>query len=137
MFVASKLPVHLFEQHRVGDLANVEARLVHDRDDPLVRLVDQLADDHVVEVVDVLPLDSLPLVLLLLLLQHQLDEQLLQLLVAVVDAELLKTVLPKDLKAVDVKNSNYRGIGDIRLTKFNLENKANKAVSSRLLRIGS
>ena len=36
------------------------------------------------------PGDALPLVLLLLLLQHQLDEQLLQLLVAVVDAELLK-----------------------------------------------
>ena len=119
MFVASQLPVHLLEQHRVGNLANVEARLIHDRDDPLVRLVDRLADDHVVEVVDVLPLDSLPLVLLLLLLQHQLDEQLLQLLVAVVDAELLKTVLPKDLKAVDVKNSNYCGIGDIRLRKYN------------------
>ena len=119
MFVAGELPVHLLEKHRVGDLADVEARLVHDRDDPLVGLVDQLADDHVVEVVDVLPLDPLPLVLLLLLLQHQLDEQLLQLLVAVVDAELLKTVLPKDLKAVDVKNSNYRRIGDIRLTKYN------------------
>ena len=120
MFVAGELPVHLLKKHRVGDLADVEARLVHDRDDPLVRLVDQLADDHVVEVVDVLPLDPLPLVLLLLLLQHQLDEQLLQLLVAVVDAELLKTVLPKDLKAVDVKNSNHRRIGDIRLTKYNI-----------------
>ena len=119
MFVASELSVHLLEKHRVGDLPNVEARLVHDRDDPLVRLVDQLADDHVVEVVDVLPLDPLPLVLLLLLLQHQLDEQLLELLVAVVDAELLKTVLTKDLKAVDVKNANYCGIGDIRLRKYN------------------
>ena len=88
-----------------------------------MRLVDQLADDHVVEVVDVLPLDPLPLVLLLLLLQHQLDEELLQLLVAVVDAELLKTVLPKDLKAVDVKNSNYRGIGDISLTKYQINTK--------------
>ena len=37
------------------------------------------------------PGDALSLVLLLLLLQHQLDEQLLQLLVAVVDTELLKT----------------------------------------------
>ena len=36
------------------------------------------------------PGDALSLVLLLLLLQHQLDEQLLQLLVAVVDAELLE-----------------------------------------------
>lgn len=39
-----------------------------------------------------LPGDALPLVLLLLLLQHQLDEQLLQLLIAVVDAELLEAV---------------------------------------------
>lgn len=37
-----------------------------------------------------LPGDALPLVLLLLLLQDELDEQLLQLLVAVVDAELLE-----------------------------------------------
>ena len=65
-----------------------------------------------------LPLYALPLVLLLLLLQNQLDEQLLQLLVAVVDAKLLKTVLPEDFKAVDVKNSNYCGIGDIRLRKY-------------------
>lgn len=36
------------------------------------------------------PGDPLPLVLLLLLLQHQLDEELLQLLVTVVDAELFK-----------------------------------------------
>ena len=35
-----------------------------------------------------IPLDALPLVLLLLLLQDQLDEELLQPLVAVVDAEL-------------------------------------------------
>ena len=39
-----------------------------------------------------LPGDPLPLVLLLLLLQNQLDKELLQLLVAVIDAELLKAV---------------------------------------------
>jgi len=38
------------------------------------------------------PLDALIAVLLLLPLQHQLNEQLLQLLIAVVDAELLKAV---------------------------------------------
>ena len=37
------------------------------------------------------PLDALPHVLLLLLFQHQLYEELLQLLVAVVDTQLLKT----------------------------------------------
>lgn len=38
----------------------------------------------------VLPGDALPLVLLLFLLQDQLDKELLQLLVAVIDAELLE-----------------------------------------------
>ncbi len=49
------------------------------------------ADGLVVEVLDVHPLDALAEVLLLLTLQHQLNEQLLQLLIAVVDAELLET----------------------------------------------
>ena len=53
----------------------------------------------VVEVVDVDPLDALALVLLLLLLEHELDEELLQLLVAVVDAELLEAVVVEHLEA--------------------------------------
>jgi len=40
----------------------------------------------------VLPLDALAQVFFLLLLQHDLDEQLLQLLIAIVDAELLETI---------------------------------------------
>ena len=44
--------------------------------------------DLIVEVLNVDPLDALAFVLLLLLLQHELDEELLQALVAVVDAEL-------------------------------------------------
>ena len=40
-----------------------------------------------------LPLDALTHVLLLLLFQDELDEELLQLLVTVVDAELLKTAI--------------------------------------------
>jgi hypothetical protein len=39
-----------------------------------------------------LPRDPLPLVLLLLLLQNQLNKQLLQFLVAVIDAELFKAI---------------------------------------------
>lgn len=38
----------------------------------------------------IFPGDAFPLIFLLLLLQHQLDEKLLQLLIAVVDAELFK-----------------------------------------------
>lgn len=54
-------------------------------------LFNEVTDDLVVEVRDRLPLDSLLEVLLLLRLESQLNEQLLQLLVAVVDAELFKT----------------------------------------------
>ena len=64
----------------------------------------------VVEVVDVDPLDPLPLVLLLLLLEHQLDEELLQVLVAVVDAELLEGVVVEDLEAVDVEDADHRRV---------------------------
>ena len=59
----------------------------------LVWLVYQLANDHVVEVVYVLPLDALPLVLLLLQDEHGVVEELLQPLVGVVDAQLLKGVV--------------------------------------------
>ena len=45
----------------------------------------------------VYPLNAFPHVLLLLLFQHQLNEQLLELLVAVVDAELLKAVTHKHM----------------------------------------
>lgn len=54
-------------------------------------LLNEVTDDLVVEVRDRLPLDALLEVLLLLRLESQLNEQLLQLLVAVVDAELFKT----------------------------------------------
>lgn len=54
-------------------------------------LLNEVTDDLVVEVRDRLPLDSLLEVLFLLRLESQLNEQLLQLLVAVVDAELFKT----------------------------------------------
>ena len=57
------------------------------------------------------PLDAFPHVLLLFLLQHQLNEQLLQLLVAVVDTELLKAAThihdnAELLKAVTHKKHN-------------------------------
>ena len=72
VIVALQLPVHCLQQHRVRHLPHLQTGLVHQGDDPLVLLVYQLADDDVVEVVDVLPLYSLPLVLLLFLLQYQL-----------------------------------------------------------------
>lgn len=79
-----------------------------------------------------LPGDALPLVLLLFLLQNQLNEQLLQFLIAVVDAELFKAarkginyvqrnkkinnrvlsllsslpVIVKDFKAIDIQDTD-------------------------------
>lgn len=52
----------------------------------------QLAHDQVIEVLDGLPLDAFLLVLFLFGLERQFDKVLLQLLVHVVDAELLKAV---------------------------------------------
>lgn len=72
VIVSLELPVHLLKQRGVGDLAHVETGLVHGGDDAFVLLLYQLADHHIVEVLDVLPLDALPLVFLLLLLQYQL-----------------------------------------------------------------
>ena len=80
--------------------------------------LDEINAGLIVVKVDHLPLDPLLHVLLLLQLEHVHVELLLQLLVGIVDAKLLKTVLPEDFKAVDVKNSNYCGIGDIRLRKY-------------------
>ncbi len=59
-------------------------------DDALVAL-DHVADDLVVEKFHRFPCNSFLGVLILLLLQRELDEKLLQLLVAVVNAKLLKT----------------------------------------------
>lgn len=56
-------------------------------------LLNEIADDLVVEVFDFRPLNPLTNIFLLLGLESQLDENLLQLFVDVVDAELFKTVL--------------------------------------------
>lgn len=55
----------------IGDFADAEAGVVGDGDDSLVRLLDQIANDLVVEVFNVLPSYSFTQVFLLLLLQHQ------------------------------------------------------------------
>ena len=52
----------------------------------------QVTDDAVVKVLHCNPLDTFPSVLLLLLFEYEFNEELLEFLVAVVDAELFKTV---------------------------------------------
>lgn len=50
--VLGQLGVHAVQADRVGDVAHGEAGLVQDGDDALVRLLHQVDDDLVVEVVD-------------------------------------------------------------------------------------
>ena len=55
---------------------------------------------------DVMPIDCLVVVLLLLHLENVLDEELLQVLVGVVDAELLERVGSEVFEAEDVENAD-------------------------------
>lgn len=48
----AQFAVQCFEEHCVGDLADVHAGVVQDGDDPLVLLLHQVHDDLIVEVVD-------------------------------------------------------------------------------------
>ena len=43
-------------------------------------------------------------------LQRKLDEQLLELFIAVVDAELLKRVFLEDFESIDVKHSDHKRV---------------------------
>jgi hypothetical protein len=56
-----------------------------------VFLLDQVTDDFVVKILNMFPFNALPAILLLLRLQCQLNEELLKLFIAEVDAELFKT----------------------------------------------
>lgn len=52
-----------------------------------MRRFNQIADNLIVKILDVGPCDSFALILLLFLFQYKLNEKLLKLLVAVIDAE--------------------------------------------------
>ena len=54
------------------------------------------------------PLDSFSLIFFLFLFQHQLNKKLLKFLITVIDAQLFKAVVVKNLKTIDVKHSNHR-----------------------------
>ncbi|KAJ8525499.1 hypothetical protein ON010_g15616 [Phytophthora cinnamomi] len=83
------------------------ALLVQQRENTvLLGVLDQVAHDLVVEELDVLPAQTFTTVALLLALERLADEELLQLLVHVVDAELLEGVDLEDLEAVDVQDAD-------------------------------
>lgn len=73
-------------------------------------LLNEIAHNFVVEVLDRCPLDLFADVFLLLGLKGQFDEDLLEFLVDVVDAELLEGVILEDLEAVDVQDADEAGI---------------------------
>ena len=81
-------------------------KLVQEIQQPLWPAFDERAHDLVVEVLDGRPLDTLRGILFLLCLERELDEDLLQLLVHVVDAELLKGVAFEDLEAVNIQEAD-------------------------------
>ena len=69
-------------------------------------LLNQLANNLVVEVLDWCPLNLLLSIFFLLSLQSQLNENLLKLLIDVVDAKLLERVALEDLKSIDIENTD-------------------------------
>lgn len=71
VLVLRQLLLHGLEQHLIGDASHVEARLVHNGQDSLVRLFDEIAYYLIVKVLDVLPGDPFAQVLVLLLFEHQ------------------------------------------------------------------
>ncbi len=96
----------MLKQELIIDVANAKAGVVNNSDHAPMRLLDKVTYYFIVKVVNVRPVDVLSLVLFLLLFQHKLNEQLLQLFVAVVDTELLEAVRLEHFKAVDVQHTN-------------------------------
>ena len=95
--VAAERALALLEELLVGTLGlrvdGVADVIEHGEDAGRGLSFDEVAHDLVVKVLDGLPLDSLLRVLFLLSLERELDEELLQLLVDIVDAELLESVV--------------------------------------------
>ena len=70
-------------------------------------------DVLVVGKVDLVPFDPFPVVLFLLQFEHMADKELLQLLIGVVDAELLKRVMFKLFKTKNIEKADRLAIGGI------------------------
>ena len=98
--------------HRVAKVlvgrAGLLARLVEQPKHARRRLLDEVDAALVVLVLDLRPRDALRLVQRLLALEDEAQEELLQLLVGKVDAELLKRVDEERLEAVDVQQPDER-----------------------------
>jgi hypothetical protein len=93
MLVLLQLLAHVLKKQLIVHFAHRIARLVQYGNYALVRLLNQIAYDFIVEVLNVLPVDVLSLILFLLLFEDELNEKLLEFFVAVVDAKLLKSLI--------------------------------------------
>jgi len=83
------------------------ARVIQNNKDTRGTLaLDQIAHRLVVKVWNLGPRNSLSFVLFLFCFECQLDKDLLKFLIHKVDTELLETVSLKDLKTVNIKNTN-------------------------------
>ena len=71
--------------------------------------LNQVTHNLVVEVLDRRPLNLLLRILFLLFFERQLNKDLLQLFIDIIDAQLLKGVVLKDLKAINVQHANHGG----------------------------
>jgi len=105
MGVSPKILVQLLKKLLWGSLSN-HTSFIQKFQDPGI-LLDQIDNRLVVKVVDWGPLNTFPLVLLLFLFQHQIDEDLLQLFIAIVDAKLLERVHHENFEPVDIQDSNH------------------------------
>ena len=72
-------------------------------------LFDKITNNLVIKILDRCPLNLLPGVLLLLCLESELNEDLLQLLIDVVNAQLFETVLFENLEAVNIQDTDCVG----------------------------
>jgi len=98
--------------------------------------LDKIAHDLVVEELDRSPLDTFSDVLFLLFLKSLLDEVLLQLLINVVDAELLETVVLKDLETEDIKDTDNASVRKLPLVKGKI-NLVHKVSEKTVIKITS
>mmetsp|Transcript_40855 Transcript_40855/g.102868 ORF Transcript_40855/g.102868 Transcript_40855/m.102868 type:complete len:242 (+) Transcript_40855:1244-1969(+) len=101
MNIGAQILIHLTQESGISTFAQ-QGLFIEQCKDTYWFLLDEQHTLLVVEVVHILPSDSLLAILFLLSLQGEFNENLLQFLIHIVDAQLFKRILAKDLKAIDI-----------------------------------
>lgn len=99
--------VQFVQEGLVSDCSGPQTLLIQHGQDAIFVILNEIADDGVVEIFNIGPLDALPHIFLLLFTQSQLDEDLLQLLVAVVNDKLFKAVVLWEQQQVKIISPSY------------------------------